>query len=69
MGKLPIETVYAFEPVPAGATAEEEKLILGSEASLWTETGPGRQGDEQDVSALVCLCGGALDSPAVSGHP
>ena len=37
MGKLPIETVYAFEPVPAGATAEEEKLILGSEASLWTE--------------------------------
>ena len=37
MGKLPIETVYAFEPVPAGATVEEEKLILGSEAPLWTE--------------------------------
>ena len=36
-GNLPIEKVYAFDPIPGGATPEEGKLILGSEASLWTE--------------------------------
>ena len=37
---LPIEKVYAFDPVPAGLSPEQEKLVLGSEACLWTELVP-----------------------------
>ena len=36
-GYLPLETVYAFEPVPASLTAEEAKHILGAQGQLWTE--------------------------------
>jgi hexosaminidase len=34
---LPVEKVYNFDPVPAGLTSEEEKLVIGSECPLWTE--------------------------------
>lgn len=36
-GYLPLEKVYAFEPVPAALNAEEAKFILGGQANLWTE--------------------------------
>ena len=36
-GYLPLETVYAFNPTPAGLTDEEAKHILGCQANLWTE--------------------------------
>ncbi|TPX31690.1 beta-N-acetylhexosaminidase [Synchytrium microbalum] len=32
-----LEKVYSFDPVPRGLSAEEEALILGSEACMWTE--------------------------------
>jgi hexosaminidase len=35
---LPIEKVYNFNPVPQGLTKEEEKMVLGSECPLWTES-------------------------------
>jgi hexosaminidase len=34
---LPVEKVYNFNPIPAGLTGEEEKLVIGSECPLWTE--------------------------------
>jgi hexosaminidase len=34
---LYLDTVYAFEPAPAGITDEESKHILGVQACLWTE--------------------------------
>ncbi|MEU7907316.1 beta-N-acetylhexosaminidase [Actinoplanes sp. NPDC049118] len=34
---LTVADVYAFEPVPAGLTAEEEKRIIGAQANVWTE--------------------------------
>ena len=37
---LPIDRMYAFEPVPAKATADQARLVLGGEAALWTETIP-----------------------------
>lgn len=37
MPELPTQLVYAFDPVPAGATPEQAALVLGSEACLWTE--------------------------------
>ncbi|OFZ52889.1 MAG: hypothetical protein A3D92_02740, partial [Bacteroidetes bacterium RIFCSPHIGHO2_02_FULL_44_7] len=36
-GFLPLEKVYAFEPVPPALSAEEAKFILGGQANLWTE--------------------------------
>ncbi|MDP8231975.1 MAG: beta-N-acetylhexosaminidase [Candidatus Zophobacter franzmannii] len=37
---LPIltwEDVYNYEPIPAGLSAEEAKLIMGAQANIWTE--------------------------------
>ena len=36
-GFLPLEKVYAFEPVPAGLTNEETAFIKGGQANLWSE--------------------------------
>jgi hexosaminidase len=36
-GMLPLEKVYAFEPVPPELSAEEGKHILGSQGQLWSE--------------------------------
>ena len=36
-GFLPLRTVYAFEPTPAGLSEQEAAHILGGQANLWTE--------------------------------
>ena len=36
-GYLPLDTVYAFEPVPASLTPAQATHILGAQAQLWTE--------------------------------
>ncbi len=36
-GFLPIEKVYAFEPVPPSLTERESRHVLGPQANLWTE--------------------------------
>jgi hexosaminidase len=36
-GFLPLDTVYAFEPVPASLTAEQAAHILGTQGQIWTE--------------------------------
>ncbi len=36
-GFVPLEKVYAFEPVPDVLTAEEAGHVLGGQANLWTE--------------------------------
>ncbi len=36
-GYLPIEQVYAYEPVPHELTSAEQKHILGVQANLWSE--------------------------------
>jgi len=36
-GVLPIEKVYAFEPIPAKFTPEQQKLVLGCQGQLWSE--------------------------------
>ena len=40
-GFLPIEAVYAFEPVPADLEPQFRSHILGAQAQLWTEYMPG----------------------------
>ena len=36
-GFLPLDTVYAFEPVPAALSAEQAAHILGTQGQIWTE--------------------------------
>ena len=36
-GILPLERVYAFDPLPTGLTADEAALVLGAQGNLWTE--------------------------------
>ena len=36
-GYLPLEKVYAFNPVPESLSAEEARYIMGGQANLWTE--------------------------------
>lgn len=39
-GYLPLDTVYAFEPVPAELTPAEAGHVLGAQGNLWTEYVP-----------------------------
>jgi len=36
-GFLPVEKVYAFDPVPEELAADKHKYILGGQANLWSE--------------------------------
>jgi len=36
-GFLPIDSVYAFEPVPLELTAEQARHVLGAQGNVWTE--------------------------------
>src|SRR5579871_2510091 len=36
-GYLPLETVYNYNPFPAGLAEENQKYILGAQANMWTE--------------------------------
>ncbi len=37
---LPLDSVYSYNPMPAGLTRDEQKRILGIEASMWSEHAP-----------------------------
>jgi hexosaminidase len=34
---LPLETVYAYEPIPHALSADQHKHILGAQGNIWTE--------------------------------
>lgn len=36
-GFLPLEKVYAYEPVPSELTKKQSRLILGAQGNVWTE--------------------------------
>jgi len=36
-GFMPLDTVYAFEPVPPSLTADEARHVLGAQGQVWTE--------------------------------
>lgn len=55
-GFLPLEKVYAYEPVPEVLTTEEAKHILGAQANLWTEYIPSaRQAEYMLLPRLLAL--------------
>ena len=36
-GFLPMSKVYSYDPIPASLTEEQKKMILGTQANVWTE--------------------------------
>jgi hexosaminidase len=55
-GFIPLEKVYAYEPVPDSLTDEETKHILGAQANLWTEYIPStRQAEYMLLPRLLAL--------------
>jgi len=49
-GFLPLETVYAYEPVPAELEKDKVRHILGAQGQLWTEY----MKDPRQVRSMAC---------------
>jgi hexosaminidase len=63
-GYIPIEKVYALEPVPEGVTAEQAKLVLGAQGQLWTEYIPTTSHAEYMLYPRQCALSEMLWLPA-----
>ncbi|GIJ45346.1 beta-N-acetylhexosaminidase [Virgisporangium aliadipatigenens] len=51
---LGVDDVYAFEPMPAGLTAQERARVLGAQCNIWTEHLPSTRA--VDYAAFPRLC-------------
>ncbi len=65
-GFIPLETVYGFEPVPAGLTLEQGLHILGGQANLWTEYIPSTEHVEYMAYPRMIALAEVLWSPVES---
>lgn len=55
-GYLPIENVYAYEPMPSSLTPEQQKYIIGVQANCWTEYMPTyRQVEYMELPRMAAL--------------
>ena len=63
-GYLPLEQVYAFEPVPATLSPSKAKHILGAQAQLWTEYIPSPQHAEYMYFPRLCALAELTWTPA-----
>jgi len=62
-GFNPIESVYAYEPVPAALSEDEAKHVLGAQAQLWTEYMPTSAQVEYMAYPRACALAEVLWSP------
>jgi len=62
-GFLPLDTVYAFEPIPAALTAAEAKRVLGGQGQLWTEYMPDAKRLEYMAFPRACALAEVLWTP------
>lgn len=62
-GYLPIDTVYAFDPMPSSLTADEQPYILGAQANLWTEYVPDFRQVEYMIFPRLCALAEIIWSP------
>ena len=53
-GFLPLEKVYAYEPVPTELSPAEAKHILGAQANIWTEYMPNSKQVEYMLLPRMC---------------
>lgn len=62
-GFLPLETVYAFEPVPESLTPEEARRVLGAQGQLWSEYIPTPRHAEYMAFPRACALAEVTWSP------
>ncbi|WP_377152790.1 beta-N-acetylhexosaminidase [Roseateles sp. UC29_93] len=64
LAQLPIEKVYAFEPMPSDLGADRARHVLGVEAALWTEYMPSRKHREHAIFPRIAALAEVAWSPA-----
>ncbi|HVH10144.1 MAG TPA: beta-N-acetylhexosaminidase [Gemmatimonadales bacterium] len=62
-GYLPLDTVYAFEPVPAALTPAEARHVLGAQGQVWTEYIPDPKRVEYMAFPRACALAEVLWTP------
>jgi len=62
-GYLPLENVYAYEPVPASLSGEEARHILGAQGNVWSESMPTTGMVEYMAFPRVCALGEVVWTP------
>jgi hexosaminidase len=63
-GFLPLRTVYAFEPIPAGLDPRYHSRILGAQGNVWTEFIPSLKQVEYMTFPRLCALAEVVWSPA-----
>src|SRR5581483_3572524 len=63
---LPLSTVYAFEPIPAGLPAQYNTNILGAECPEWAEYIPSTINEEFKAFPRLCAMAELTWTPAAS---
>lgn len=62
-GYLPLDTVYAYEPVPAELTVNEARHVLGAQGQVWTEYIPDPKHVEYMAFPRACALAEVLWTP------
>ena len=62
-GLLPLEKVYAFEPIPPELTADEARHVLGGQGQLWSEYICNREQLDSKAFPRLCALAEVLWSP------
>jgi hexosaminidase len=65
-GYLPLEQVYAFDPMPAKLPAQFQWHILGAQANLWTEYIPNFKHVQYMIFPRICALAEVVWSPKSS---
>jgi hexosaminidase len=65
-GFLPLEKVYAFDPIPPDLNATEAKHVLGAQGQLWSEYIPNQKQMEYMAFPRVCALAEVVWSPQKS---
>lgn len=63
-GFLPLETVYRYEPVPAGISLDKASHVLGAQGQLWTEYIPDPKQLEYMAFPRLCALSEVVWSPS-----
>lgn len=54
-GDLSLDSVYSFDPMPPGLTPSEQRRVLGTEASMWSEHSPQQDVDGKMFPRLLAI--------------
>jgi hexosaminidase len=65
-GYIPVEKVYAYEPIPAVLTPNQQKYILGAQGNLWTEYIGSEKQVEYMIFPRLCALSEVVWSPTKS---